>query len=343
MPADYGSLNPVIETPVATPGAPPTPAPAAPAAATPPVTATPAAAKEPTLAEHEHANRPERRHRARSQEAGPEDVPRIRNLTARNHALQAELDALKGAAATPPPAAAVAAPPPTAAKPATVAPPPTRVADIAGPGVIPVVAADKDPEPNPADYADDPSKNYVKDQARWEARQEIREANARASADHLEKTNAAEKTRLARDWERREVIAKGKYADFEQVAYAPTRIPAGSMIDNYIIEAESGLDVLYYLQKNHAELDAMLALKLFDPATGTYPQLESLSSLARRLTPGRSSDATTGSSAAAPPVVRLPRPPNPVRTGPVNVATDEPPGDDASIAQHEAHWGQKRR
>lgn len=327
-------MDPVIDTPTATPGAPP-PA-AAPGAPAPPAAAPAAPAKEPTLAEHEETNRASSRHRARSQQAGPEDVPRIQNLTAKNRALQAELDTLKGKAAAPPPVAAPAAAAPE--KPA----PPAR-SEPTGPGVIPVAAADKDPEPDPADYVDAPEKNYVKDQARWEARQEIREANARAAADHLEKTTAAEKDRLAQSWSRREGVAKGKYADFEKVAYAPTRIPQGSMVDNYIIEAESGLDVLYHLQKHPAELDAMLALSLFDPATGTYPQLEALSSLARRLAPGRQSAVDTGSATPAPAATRLPRPPNPVRTGPIAIATDEPPGDDASMAEHEAYWGKKRR
>jgi hypothetical protein len=47
---------------------------------------------------------------------------------------------------------------------------------------------------------------------------------------------------------------------------------------------------------------------------------------------------TTGSTAPAPNVPALPRPPNPVRTGVMKPA-DSPPGDDASLAEHERVYG----
>jgi len=304
-----------------------------PAAAPVPADAPP---PEPTLAEHEVATPPpSRRHRARSQQASADDVPRIAELTKRLRETEAERDRWKNGSSAPVErATSVPRPempaPRRADEPARLVPPMT----------IPVAAFADDPEPDPSEYLDNPAKNYVKDQARWEARQEIREANDRAQQAAQERTREAETTRLQQHWRTREQTVKSKYADFEKVAYAPTAIPQGSMIDNFIIESAAGLDVLYHLQKHRPELDAMLALPIFDPDTNRYPQLEALSLLAQRLSPSRAQAVSTGSAAPLP--MTRPRPPNPVRTGPMS-AGDEIPGDDASIADHERHWNQKRR
>jgi hypothetical protein len=208
--------------------------------------------------------------------------------------------------------------------------------------VIPVVAAAEDPEPDPADYVDNPSKNYVKDQARWEARQEIRDANERAmKAAELREAEAA-RHHAVQYWNTRATAAKTKYPDFEAVAYGPSPIPKDSMVDRFILESAAGLDVLYHLHKNRSELDAMLALPLFDPETNRYPQVEALTLLAQRLSPnGRSSAVTTGSAPPPTPVARQPRPPNPVRTGPMS-SSEEPPGAQASVAQHEAFYYRRK-
>lgn len=54
-------------------------------------------------------------------------------------------------------------------------------------------------------------------------------------------------------------------------------------------------------------------------------------------------DVATGSSPVPPkPVALVPRPPTPVRTGPMK-APDTPPGDDAPLSAHEAAYGSRRR
>lgn len=278
-----------------------------------------------SLAQHEKKNAPRARHRARSQEASPQDVPRVRELTRRLRETEAELAAARGPAREP------AAPAPKAT-PAPASPRETPRPPVAAASTIPVRSLQEDPEPDPAEYVDHPEKNYVKDQARWEARQEIRESNERATKAHAEATAQAEAVRLSSSWKDRTEAAKTKYTDFEAVAYAPTQIPQGSLVDAWILEHKAGADVLYHLQKNPTELHAMLALPLLD-------QTEALALLSQRLTSGMQAGGT--GAAAPPPVPRAPRPPTPVRTSPQSTG-DEPPGDDASLADHEKYYGRPR-
>jgi hypothetical protein len=61
----------------------------------------------------------------------------------------------------------------------------------------------------------------------------------------------------------------------------------------------------------------------------------------------RATDATpqesTGAPKPAPSVIVAPKPPTPVRTGPLKTG-DDPPGDnDMSLANHEKFFGRKRR
>ena len=122
--------------------------------------------------------------------------------------------------------------------------------------------------------------------------------------------------------------ATAKYPDFKAVALdAPSRIPEGSTIDRWIWEHKLGPDVLYHFQKHDAELTRVLALPLLE-------QIEELALLGQRIS----------SPARVPPAppAAAPRPPNPIRTAPAKPA-DEAPGDDISLAEHEKHYGPKRR
>ena len=140
----------------------------------------------------------------------------------------------------------------------------------------------------------------------------------------------AEGQRLASSWRERTEAAKTTYTDFEAVALqAPTAIPPGSLVDAWILEHKSGAHVLYHLQKHPDVLSSLLAMPLFD-------QVDALSLLAQRLTPGAPSPVATGVSAT--PHSSTPRPPTPVRTGSVR-ATHEPPGEEASLDEFEGFYG----
>lgn len=266
---------------------------------------------------------PQQRHRSRKQQARAGDVPRIAELTRRLRETEAERDALKGSAAPAPAAAATTTAPWNA-----VAAPVARTAA----SLPPVKAADKDPEPDPTKY-DDLTK-YFRDLGLWTGREALRSAHAEHDQATQAESASAEAKRLETQWKTETAAAKAKYADFEAVAYAPTRIPKGSLPDSWILEHKSGPLVLYHLQKNPSELDAMLASPLFE-------QVEALTLLSQRLSGSRSPAVVTG-AAAAPVAQPVSRPPTPVRTGAMR-ANDEPPDPESiSLSGHQKYYGTPR-
>lgn len=265
-----------------------------------------------------------RRHRARSQEASPADVPRIRELTAKNAALAAEVESLKKPAAAP-----VKTAPDVATSRVASAPEPPRV-----------VTADNDPQPteerDPA--TGKPYENFTKfvtDHARWSAREEMRTARTTYETQQREETVQQEQARLADAWNANIAAAKTVHKDFEQIAYGPSEIPSGSLIDHWIREHPAGPLVLYSLKKDPTELRAMLALPLFE-------QTEALALLSQRLKPRSVAAVTTGAA----PVVEtkpVPRPPTPVRTGPMRTEPAAPDTDRLSLDDFAEATGATRR
>lgn len=272
------------------------------------------------------------RHRAKSQQATAGDVETIAALTKRikeaeaadgtdivqqtgesNRVFELRRRAeLAERRRTPKPAAVVT--PPRAAVPAPV---------IATPKATP-------PKPTIDEFADKPYEDFVTALAdwtadrRWEARDaERQQAEAKTHAD-------SESQRIATSWQTKTQAAIAKYPDFAKVALeAPTAIPAGSAADLFILEDESGADVLYHLQRHPDEMAALLQ-------QSPLQQVKTLSLLAQRLTTPDSKAVTTG-AAASPVSPPAPRPPTPVRTGPSRSA-DEPPPEDASLSAHERFY-----
>lgn len=183
--------------------------------------------------------------------------------------------------------------------------------------------------PKYADGVYDP--DYIHDLARWGAREEHREITKRTKEETDERTRGE-------SWSKHVSAARAKFPDFDAVAFAPTRIQSGSPIDIFIMEDETGADVLYHLQKNPAELSALLGLS----ALG---QLKALSLLSQRLsspTPSRLAGGNTGAP-PAPALSMVPRPPTPVRTGPVSAATGVPDADSDDLDAHMKHYYPKGR
>ncbi len=261
------------------------------------------------------------RHRARSQQASPDDVPRIAELTRRLHDAEAERDRLKAA---PAPAASL-----------TPAPslPPVRPAASVPAAAAPVPAAKDDPEPDAGTY-DDFSK-WVRDHNRWAARDELRQASERYTAAEQQRAADAEAVETSRAWREKVAAAKDEYSDFQQVALdAPTPIPPGSPMDMWIVKHKQGARVLYHLQKNLTEAYRMLSLPILD-------QFEELTLLAQRLTPSKRTAAVPTAAVPAPVAQPVVRPPTAVRTGPHRTG-DEPPSDDHSVSEHRKFWDPRR-
>ncbi len=243
------------------------------------------------------------RHRARSQQASPEDVPRIQGLTARAKAAEERAAALEAEVAkykTPPVAAPTAAPAPPA-----------------------------DPEPDVAQF-DDYNK-FVKQQARWEARQELADA-------HQRQQQAQQEAQWAQSWKQRIDTAKQAHADFEAVALStPVPWQPGSVVDQFIREDDNGPEILYHLQSNPAERDSLGQMTVLQAS-------KHLALLSQRLL--SPSPAAAGSNGAAPgSAIRNlpPKPPTPLRTEAQRGSPSPPPTDGSlSIAEHARAFGPKR-
>lgn len=269
------------------------------------------------------------KHRAEKDKARPEDVPRIRELSGKLAAAEAELARLRSEKA-----------------------PPTQIAraeqrvEAAGGGDV------DDPEPQEGDdkYKSDYGK-YLDDKVRWAARDEHRkvqraDADRRAKSDRQAQHDAVQERFVARLPQARE-----KYPDFDAVAMEkqakwlkPDGSPTdqGKILDSWIFEDESGQDVLYFFQsqEHSQELDDFLRMSALE-------QVKRLTLLSQRL----SSDpalqpADTRSGASQPIVVKLPpKPPNLVRTSEAQRAEDAPPPTDGSlsIAEHRKQFAPKSR
>lgn len=256
------------------------------------------------------------RHRAASQRASAADVPRINELTAKLRAAEARAEAAEKRVS----------PTPSSAPPSATAPPPAPVR----------VEAFGQPKPALKDFLDKLAPHETYDQAVERHAEAM--ADWRWSKGQHEQTQQANQREFYTGFKSRTDAAAKQYADFQTVALdADSKIPVGSLIDSWVWEHPAGPHVLYHMQKNPDDIARIHAL----------PALEALSELSllsqRLMSPQpRTVAAVTGSAPAPVAVTPAPRPPNPVRTGPVKAA-NEPPGDDASIAEHEAFYNQQRR
>ncbi len=251
---------------------------------------------------------PKKRHRAESAIAGPEDVPRIQQLTARLRAAEAERDALKAARSEPP------APSSTPQAPSVATP---------------------TPKPTPDQFTD--YGEFIEALTDWKTDQKLTAAEQRRAQAAQQAQAEAEARRIETSFNQRKAAARQKYDDFDAVAInAPTRIPIGSLIDAWVMEHPTGADVLYHLQKHPDDLDALLQQPVLE-------QAEALALLAQRFNGhGRTAAAGTGSAPASS-SSPVPKPPNPVRTGPLR-SGDEPPDEEAaSLADHEKWYASRAR
>lgn len=305
-----------------------------------------------SLADHEAAfiappqpegDEPPARHRATSQRAKPDDVAAIAAQTKRLREAEAAIEiaredgesdrvynlrrraVIAERARTPAPAVATT----TAARPA---------APVVA---TPVVAVSARPDPGDAKYiygTADPQ--FLLDLTQWQIDTAMAARDTKQADEAKRSAAAAEWKGIVEAFQSQIAVsmADPEMPDFKAIALdRDTPIPQGSLVDLWIWRKPArGQKVLYYLhQPAHAQ--ELTTLLQQDAET----QLETLTLLGQRLSTPRTPDASTGSPAAP---VRSPgpRPPNPVRTGPMRT-TDEPPGDGASLAEHERAFSRPRR
>lgn len=163
--------------------------------------------------------------------------------------------------------------------------------------------------------------------ARYESERQAAEQAQRAQRDaHIQQLKQAHATRVN--------AFKASTPDFDAVVNTvPYRLP--DLLQVALLEDDRSAEFVYALAKRPELLSE--ALLLSDGRAVTEDNVGNL----RRLLASRMPVASTGSTASVPPTYVPPKPPNPVRTGPMKTA-DEPPGEGASIADHARYYGRPR-
>ena len=276
---------------------------------------------------------PDRRHRAESQKASPDDVPKINEYTKRLREAEKELgieqqpgesqrvfelrrraeiaervrDANK-AKATPAPAV-VSTPAPVAL--------PQEFTDV---------------EPKIDDFASeaDPHTAWVRALARYDQKKEAHEAQkSQAVASHtdaIQQHRNAYGQRLAAHYE----ANPDARAVIEAAPHAAINLPIA--MEAAIVLSEDGAKFTEYLARNPALFDELYVLSEGRPVT---PPL--VAHLQRLLT-DRATAVATGAAAPRIKVTPAPSLPTPVKTMPQAAPSDGRPKDDDSLSAHEKHY-----
>lgn len=269
------------------------------------------------------------RHRAESQKARPEDVPRIRELTARAKgaedrlaAAEAELARLRTQHA--PPAQVAAA---------------ERKVEQAETRVPAKASDDDDPMPREDDpkYGGDYAA-YLDDKQDWRVRKALREDRAEQARQAEQAKRQEAKTATIKTFAERLTAAKDKHGDdFDAtlqwdapwLAASGDPHPGYEAIHDFIMLDDDGADVLHYLRTNPDEVDALLRVP-------PLQQVKRLTLLGQRFasSPSVAADAT-GAAPRQTTVIKLPpKPPTPVRTEASKVVGAPPTDGSLSVMGH---------
>lgn len=286
------------------------------------------------------------KHRAQSQKASPEDVAQINELTKALRTKEQELAKIKPDALGGSPrllslkrqikaietelAEHVSPPAPVKAAPAAPAP------------VQKAPATWTEQEPTIEQFADAPDQYaaWVRALTAFDRRKEAFEASQKAET---EKATADAKA-SQEQWTQAVQAHQGRMAkavtdptlpNFSAIV-APIldrMLPAPLL--KAIVTHDNGMRFMYHLAQHPDQLDEFHLL-----ADGKPPSDDFVALLQRRLVSATAQAVNTGSAAGTKANV-LPRPPNPVRTGPMKTG-DDLPGDESSLADHERAFHHRR-
>jgi len=154
-----------------------------------------------------------------------------------------------------------------------------------------------DPEPKEEAYAN--YGEYVRDQARWAAREEFRQQQVANRARVARDSQARHVGQIASRLEETEVAMRGKYADFDAVTAefigaVPQHEPARRAVAEFLAESEVGGEISYRIGKDAKLREAV-------------SHARSIGGLYRVL--AKVEDAITAAKASAKPVTSAPPPP----------------------------------
>lgn len=260
------------------------------------------------------------RHKAESQKASPEDVPRIHQLTARAKTAEERAERAERELAT---LRSQGAPKQEIAR--------AEAKVDAAEKAVGTTFTEPEPTEDDPKFAGDYGK-YLRAVSGWEGRKAYHDAKQAEHAETEKRTEDQRRQDANKTLTDRMVAATSRYPDFDEVAYAKPApwlltngpVPEAKTLDAWIREHEAGPDVLYYFQseKNRQELDSLLAKPVIK-------QVDHLALLSQRLLPQSSSQAgVTGAAAGrTSSYVPPPKPPTPVRTEAQRTSGGPPPTD----------------
>lgn len=267
------------------------------------------------------------RRRARSQQATPEDVPRIQELTKKLREAERERDEIRAKLT---PAPTPAAPSPSAPR---VPPPQPRPAQPL-PQAFPTYDAwSADPDNANKSYDD-----YTDARADWRWALNDAKRREQAAVEQFQQTRAQRLQGL----EQQKIAARQKYADFDQVV-AP--VHGSAVMVEALIHSDHYSEILYHLGQ-HPDMAQELMQESFYDDPRSYSamkrHLESLVAPSQRSShqPTQAAQSPDRPLALVPPPA--PKPPNPVRTSAMKPA-DALPTDEDDLEAHAKVWGPQAR
>ena len=286
------------------------------------------------------------RHRASSQRANPEDVPQINALTKELRAKEQELAKARPESVSGSPRllalrrqikAIEAELGELKPKPAAVERPAIREPEKPEPA-----STFSEKEPSLDDFANeaDPYSAWNRALARYDRRKEAFEADQAADVTRREARQREQQQQFEQrvaTYAQRVTEFTKTHPDFQTaLAAVEDRNNVTPILAEAIYSADNGPALVYHLAQHPQFYDEMFLLTDGKPLTDAHV------AVAQRRLHQHWQAASTGSAAVSRTLNPPPRPPNPVRTGPIHTG-DELPGDESSLAEHEKAFGPKRR
>jgi hypothetical protein len=207
------------------------------------------------------------------------------------------------------------------------------------------VTAFTEPEPKIDDFANEPDAYLALSRAwaKWDRRKETFEAEQEAAkqfnATAEQQAKAAKEayqTELLQGYASRVAAFTKTHPDFQTVIAKADR-PITPLLERALLTADNGPQLVYTLATQPQLHDEAFLLTDGKPVTE-----QAVASTQRWLSKLSVPVVTTGATAGAAKPISTPRPPTPVRTGPI-ASGDDLPGDESSLAEHEKAFGPKRR
>lgn len=131
----------------------------------------------------------------------------------------------------------------------------------------PAKAAESRPKPTPADKDDKGNpkfktyEEFLEDLSDWKVEQRIAKLEQDTAKKTAEQQVATEQRAISERWAEQVTAARAKHADFDTVALdKDLPIPAGSAVEQWVLDSEIGTDILYHLASHPDELREINAM-----------------------------------------------------------------------------------